>query len=200
MTHGSDAWVRLLEGNRRFAAETPTRTATSEAARAGLLSGQLPLAAVLSCSDSRVPPEIVFDAGVGDLFVVRSAGHVLDPIAQGSLIYAIAHLDVPLVVILGHSDCGAVGEAMRWARGSNDHAEAESEEEAAIRPLVELIAPALAAVGMDSDVDDVARAHVDLTRKQLLSHPCVTHAAGRKAAEVFGAFYDLGSGLVERIS
>lgn len=200
MTDRTESWARLLDGNRRFMAGSSTRPGMTEHARKAFLDGQAPFAAVLSCSDSRVPPEIIFDAGVGELFVVRSAGNVLDPVALGSLIYAVDHLDVPLVVILGHSGCGAVGEAVRmWRDRTNGCSEERREIPDELRPIVDLIAPALRALGDDANVDDVARRHVALTRQRLQDHPCIAGNAAKGSTDVIGAFYDLASGLVTRL-
>ena len=110
-------WSRMLAGNRRFAdgkAEHPWQDVET---RESLIDRQTPDAALLACSDSRVPPEIVFDAGLGDLFTVRNAGHMVDDSAIASLEYAVAKLHVSLLVVLGHERCGAVQMA---ADGFND--------------------------------------------------------------------------------
>lgn len=99
----------LEEGNARFVAGAPTRPEQSLMRRAVVAEGQNPFAVVLSCADSRVPPEVLFDQGLGDLFVVRSAGEVVDRAVLGSLQYGVDHLATPLLVVLGHSGCGAVG-------------------------------------------------------------------------------------------
>ena len=99
---------RLLAGNKRFVAGAPARKEIGEKRRRELARGQHPFAIVLSCSDSSVPPEMIFDQGLGDLFVIRDAGNVADPVVIGSIEYAVEHLHVPLLVVLGHSGCGAV--------------------------------------------------------------------------------------------
>ena len=99
----------LKEGNERFATDRLEHKDMGAARRTELTAGQHPFAAVLSCADSRVPPEIVFDQGLGDLFVVRVAGNVGEPFALGSIDYAVEHLHVPLIVVLGHEKCGACG-------------------------------------------------------------------------------------------
>lgn len=109
---GRAALDRLMDGNARFAAsraESPNRTGQR---RAEIVAGQAPFAAVCCCSDSRVPPEILSDQGLGDLFVVRVAGNVLSDPVIGSLEYAAEHLEVPLILVLGHERCGAVKAAM----------------------------------------------------------------------------------------
>ena len=102
------ALEELMAGNGRFRQGLMTHPNCSPERRRGLLAGQKPFAVVLGCSDSRIPPEILFDRGMGDLFVVRVAGNVLDDVVVASIEYAVLHLDTPLVVVLGHSDCGAV--------------------------------------------------------------------------------------------
>jgi carbonic anhydrase len=108
---GKEVWQRLMAGNQRFVQGNSQNRNLPELRRS-LVKGQQPLAAVLCCSDSRVPAEIIFDQSLGDLFLVRSAGLVLDPTTLGSLEYAVAHLHVPLLVINGHEFCGAVTAAV----------------------------------------------------------------------------------------
>jgi carbonic anhydrase len=104
----ADAVARLREGNRRFVENQTTATALSHQARAALVAGQAPFAIVLGCSDSRVPAELVFDQGLGDLFVIRVAGNVVAPSQVGSVEFAAARFGTRLVVVMGHSQCGAV--------------------------------------------------------------------------------------------
>ena len=122
MISAADAIERLREGNRRFATET--RNADRSAGRAervALLTGQAPFAAILSCADSRVPVELVFDQGLGDLFVVRVAGNVVAPTQLGSIEFAATQLGTRLVVVLGHSNCGAVDAALQGLRQEQAH-------------------------------------------------------------------------------
>lgn len=111
-TPASEAITRLRQGNASFVANPEGALPISAARRTALADGQAPFAAVLSCADSRVPPEVVFHAGLGELFVVRSAGHVSDRSVLASLEYAAEHLHVPLVVVMGHESCGAVKAAL----------------------------------------------------------------------------------------
>jgi carbonic anhydrase len=106
------AWDRLKDGNQRFAAEQSENPDVGAARRKELVAGQHPIAAVLCCADSRVPPELLFNQGLGDIFVVRVAGNVSEPFVLGSIDYAVEHLHVPLVVVLGHEKCGAVTAAL----------------------------------------------------------------------------------------
>lgn len=107
-----EVWSDLLEGNRRFAAGKAIHPAQSPTAREDLIHGQAPEAAVLACADSRVPPELVFDAGLGELFDIRTAGEVLDDAVIASLEYAVEHLHVKVLAVLGHEGCGAVKAAV----------------------------------------------------------------------------------------
>jgi carbonic anhydrase len=102
------AWKALKEGNERFVAGQPEHPSQSVEHRASLAEAQKPTAAVFGCGDSRVAAEIIFDQGLGDIFVVRTAGHVIDSAVLGSIEYAVTVLDVPLIVVLGHDSCGAV--------------------------------------------------------------------------------------------
>jgi carbonic anhydrase len=112
------ALERLMAGNKRFVADKAEKRVSDAKTRADLAKGQYPFAIILTCADSRVPPEFLFDQGLGDLFVVRVAGNVTGEEVLGSIEYAVAHLQVPLVVVLGHEKCGAVKAAL-------DHEEPE---------------------------------------------------------------------------
>src|SRR4051794_29270071 len=107
-----EALARLVAGNGRFVRGKARRTAVRRESLADLAKGQRPYATILGCSDSRVPPEWIFDAGLGELFVVRVAGNVLSPEVAGSLQYAGSHLHTPLFVVLGHEGCGAIAAAL----------------------------------------------------------------------------------------
>jgi carbonic anhydrase len=106
------AWQCLKDGNERFAADRREGKDVGSARRKELTAGQHPFAIVLSCADSRVPPEMIFNQGLGDIFVVRVAGNISEPFALGSIDYAVEHLHVPLIVVLGHEKCGAVAAAL----------------------------------------------------------------------------------------
>jgi len=178
-----DALRRLLEGNRRHAHGAHRRPRCDPATRVAFAAGQRPWVAVLGCADSRVPPEIVFDQGLGDLFVVRTAGHVADAVVLASLRYAVEHLNVPLVVVLGHSGCGAVQVTLK--HGPEDR---EDPLSAAIRPAVEAVR------GSPGDLcERTVRLHVGRTAAEIREGL----GAGGQGASVVGAVYDLGSGLAE---
>jgi carbonic anhydrase len=185
----SEALADLKAGNLRFfadRAEGPRRDAERRRAVAAKPS---PKAAVLTCSDSRVVPELLFDQGLGDLFVVRTAGHVLDRGAVGSLEYALDHLQVPLVLILGHSRCGAVTAAVagRPGPGSVDWVVN------AIRPAVWATASA-----PGDAVENAAREHARRTSSDLVRMSALLHeAVERRHLSIVSAYYELMSGSVE---
>jgi len=130
------ALARLMEGNARFVAGEMVHPNLSAEKRAELASGQSPYAVIVSCSDSRVPPELVFDAGPGDLFIIRVAGNVVGDDAMASIEYAVAKLNSPLVLVMGHESCGAVGAAV--ATETED-----AKFGGSIHDLVETIRPAV---------------------------------------------------------
>jgi carbonic anhydrase len=191
---------RLLEGNRRFVAgrrrETPeTRTAR----RAEVASGQEPFAIILGCSDSRVPAELVFDQGLGDLFVIRVAGNVVAPSQVGSVEFAAEQFGTRLVVVLGHSRCGAVLATLQELRRSS---EAQSPN---LRSIVDRIRPAveglLATSGIDDEdtlVAEAVRANVRASANQLRHGSAILERLiEREGLLVVGAEYSLDSGEVE---
>ena len=131
-----EALRRLVDGNERFLNGTTRWNRVTVAALTTLADRQEPYATILGCSDSRVPPELVFDTGLGELFVVRVAGSVFSGEVAGTLQYAVVHLGTPLVVVLGHSGCGAVEAALEARRAGATH-------ESGLRLLVESVLPAL---------------------------------------------------------
>ncbi len=188
----ADPVARLLAGNRRFVAGRLTHPNQSPQRRTHLAGGQRPFAAILSCADSRVPPEVVFDEGLGDLFVVRVAGNIADPPAVGSLEYAVTALEVPLVMVLGHSRCGAVDAALKTPPGAP--------LSPGLASLVEAIRPA-AQEARDRPGDMLAnavRANVARVVGQLRrSQPTLGTLAGEGKIRIVGAHYDLETGAVE---
>ncbi|UJP12009.2 carbonic anhydrase [Microbacterium elymi] len=116
MTTPQQAWDEMVRGNERFVAGAPRHPRQDVDRRTELADGQRPHVVLFGCSDSRLAAEIIFDKGLGDLFVVRNAGHVVDPFVIGSLEYAVELLDVPLLVVLAHDSCGAVAAAVESTR------------------------------------------------------------------------------------
>jgi len=187
-----EALQTLKEGNRRFAAGHPANPHRDPGRRSELVSGQHPFAAVLTCSDSRVVPEIVFDQGLGDLFIIRVPGNVVDETVLGSLELGVEHLGVPLVVVLGHTQCGALTVALA-AEAAGDHRQT----------LVELLQPALdASARGDGDpekrLERAVRANVRLAVEGLRrSTPTLGPLHRQDALRIVGAVYDIATGLVE---
>lgn len=152
-----------------------------------LASAQNPHAEILSCSDSRVPPEIIFDQGLGDLFVVRVAGNVATDVELGSLEYGAEHLHVPLLVVLGHEHCGAVTAAVQGGK-----------PEGHIGALVNLILPAVEkSRGMPGDlVENSVKTNVEMVVRQLRSDPMLAELVHEGKLKVVGAVYSLETGAV----
>jgi carbonic anhydrase len=180
--------AELIAGNQRFVAGRPTHPNETAARLAEVAKAQHPIAAVLACSDSRVPPEIVFDRGVGDLFVVRVAGNTADEVALGSLEYAVEHLGVKVVMVLGHKRCGAVSAAV-----------AGGEAPGHIRALVKALQPAVQGTkGHPGDqVDNAVHLNVtQVTGKIRSSEPILAEAVHAGHVKVVGAYYDLDTGKI----
>ncbi len=189
----AQATERLVEGNLRFAQGHPQHPRQTADRRAELATSQQPFAVIIGCADSRTSPEVVFDQGLGDLFVVRVAGNVLDDHALGSVEYAVDHLHTGMIVVLGHERCGAVAAA-REVVTSHGHAEGHVESlVAAIRPAVE------ATVGQDAEA--TCRENVREVVKALrASQPVLRPLADAGKITVVGAYYDLDSGVVTFLS
>ncbi|NEG95559.1 carbonic anhydrase [Bifidobacterium sp. SMB2] len=192
-------WSRLIEGNRRFAEGEAQRPHQDRTTRESLVGGQHPDAAVLSCSDSRVPPEIVFDQGLGDLFDIRTAGEVVDDAVLESLEYAIQHLHVCLIVVMGHENCGAVAAAMKVLAGD------ENTEDEGFRSILmrEVGASARIAFAADDEAtaEDVERIHVAQTIEALVTDSPVIRGAVRSGeVAIVGARYKISDGKVEVLS
>lgn len=183
-----DALEILLEGNSRYREGRPRGEGRGAGRRAGTAGGQKPAAVILSCSDSRVPPEIIFDLGIGDLFVVRVAGNVEDDLVTASIEYAAAHLAVPLLLVLGHTRCGAVTAAVSGA-GADGHAGAF------LGPIGEAV---LDSGGEGSDrVDAAARRNALMTAGRLRgSGPVLAPLVDAGMLVVRAALYDIETGAV----
>ncbi len=178
VTGGEASWSRLMEGNGRFLSGAARASRESLSNIPTLLKAQAPHAAVIACSDSRVSPEIIFDAALGEIFTIRTAGQVLDRAALGSLEYAVAHLKVELVVVLGHTNCGMLA-ATRAPRGLETN----------LKWMADGIAKCLEADG--SAAEDAA-ANVGHIAGQ-----CKTLAQSLGfSTPVVGAIYELSSGAV----
>lgn len=189
---------RLREGNRRFARNAPSGdTMLSQVARSALIGAQSPIAVVLSCSDARVPAELVFDQGLGDLFVVRVAGNIVAPTLVGSVEFAIGAFGTALVVVMGHTHCGAIAATLDWmtARGAPP-TDAVREICAQIEPaVVEASRPGLDRAAI---LAAAARANVRASVRQLRERSRLLEAMmARGDLVVVGAEYALETGDVD---
>ena len=182
----AEALATLGEGNRRYVAGAPHHPRQDLARRAATLPGQRPMTVILGCSDSRMPPEIIFDQGVGDLFVVRTAGHVLDDAVLASVEYAVDHLGVRLVLVLGHANCGAIAAALS---GETFHGH--------VGGLVEALRAEGIGAGRHSP-ESAERTHVRITAERLRRlPPLLAPLVSSGTVEVRGALYHLDTGEVE---
>ncbi|OPY85670.1 MAG: Carbonic anhydrase 2 [Syntrophus sp. PtaU1.Bin208] len=210
-SHGSsisadEALQKLMDGNKHYVENKMTSQSTCDPAhRAALAHSQKPYAIVLTCSDSRVPPEIIFDKGLGEIFVIRVAGNVPDPIVIGSIEYAAEHLGSPLVMVLGHERCGAVKatiEAKGKSTGSKNIDAIAKTISASIpdatkaceacktdKKCAENAAAAFAESLTDANAKNIA---ANLTKQS----PILKHLAKEKKIKIVAAKYDLDDGLV----
>ena len=188
-----EALARLVEGNQRFLRGETRSAAYRRETPADLVKAQRPYATILGCSDSRVPPEWVFDTGLGELFVIRVAGNTLAPEVAGSLQYAGSYLDTPLFVVLGHEGCGAIAAALA--------AKYEGEQfRSRVELLLQCITPGLPDfaphLGSEERLSHAVENNVRWTVRQILDSPegRARVAEGRK--KVVGAVYEIGVGRV----
>lgn len=190
-----EALRKLMDGNKEYVEQKMTNQNMScKSVRESLAKSQKPYAIILSCSDSRVPPEVVFDKGLGEIFVVRVAGNVPDPIVLGSIEYAAEHLGTPLVMVLGHERCGAVTATV----------DAKGKPEGNIGAIVKAISPAVAkakreykgkekAQLVETAIDDnIKLVEVNLTKKS----PVLKHLVKEGKLKIVAAKYDLDDGKV----
>ena len=185
---GDEALEWLLEGNTRFTQDRPRQFHEGLRRRTMLSEGQHPFAVVLGCADSRVPPELVFDAGLGDLFVIRVAGNVVSEDEAGSIEYAVDHLDVRLVLVLGHERCGAVTAALGATEGE---AEELSRLLGRVKPALRGIDPALPReerirLGVEANVRQSMERLLDIVEREADEVP--------PGLRIVGAVYELESG------
>ncbi len=192
----AEAWKKLSDGNLRFVNGASSHPNQDASHRASLVDTQHPFAVIFGCSDSRLAAEIIFDLGLGDAFVVRTAGHVIDNTVLGSLEYSIAYLRVPLIVILGHDSCGAVTAT----KGAVETGEMPA---GFIRDLVERITPSvLTSLRRDQhDVNDMVVEHVRQTAERLVENsPIIASAVAEHRTAVVGLAYRLQEGRADLVS
>ena len=200
MIPAREALERLVDGNRRFVAERPSSdAATSHARRREVAASQEPFAIVLGCSDSRVPAEIVFDQGLGDLFVIRVAGNIVAPSQVGSVEFAAEQFGVRLVVVLGHSSCGAILATL------DELHKAPSERRRHLASIVDRVRPSvepLLAAGLaresDALVEQAVRANIRASADHLRhGSQIIEQLIHENELLVVGAEYSLDTGLVD---
>lgn len=195
----AEAMRRLTDGNARYVAGQSRHPDLDVARRRSLVAGQHPFATILACADSRVAPELIFDQGLGDLFVIRVAGNVVDDVVLGSIEYSVIHLGVPLVLVLGHQRCGAVIATMEALEGKP----AGADQDTKIGSLAALITPAVRAVPADAPdkVDAAVLMNARHGARAILteSHPIAERVrAGR--VRVASGRYGLEGGRVSDVA
>ncbi|MUN62459.1 carbonic anhydrase [Kocuria sediminis] len=189
------AWQRLREGNARFVAGESLHPNQDASRRQSVAAGQDPFAVIFGCSDSRLAAEIIFDLGLGDAFVVRTAGQVIDDAVLGSIEYAVANLGTPLVMVLGHDSCGAVSATHATAR-SGDMPRGFQ------RDLIERIMPSVldARRHGETDVNAAVVEHTKQTASRLLEQSrIINEAVSQGEVAVVGVFYHLEDGQAELV-
>ena len=199
MITAAEALTRLREGNRRFAADEPEFLGPLDARREATADGQTPFAIIVGCSDSRVPVELVFDQSIGDLFVIRVAGNIVEPSQIGSVEFAAANFGTRLVVVLGHSHCGAIKATLQQLR------EPQEQLSPNLRSIVEHIRPSVQALleaGLGDDpealVEQAVRSNVRATVANLRRGSDIIEDLERQdGLLIVGAEYSLETGLVD---
>ncbi|BCN57303.1 carbonic anhydrase [Rhodococcus hoagii] len=187
------AWKALKQGNERFVSGTPLHPSQGIADRAKLVDAQHPTAVIFGCGDSRVAAEIIFDQGLGDTFVVRTAGHVIDSAVLGSIEYAVAVLNVPLIVVFGHDSCGAV-------KATLDALDNGAIPAGFIRDVVERVSPSILMGRREglSTVDDLERRHVVETGSLLMQRSrIISEAVEAGKCAIVGVTYKLAEGDIK---
>jgi carbonic anhydrase len=192
----AQAYAELIEGNRRFVGGAPRHPNQDAGHRAAVADGQHPFAVIVGCSDSRLAAEIIFDRGLGDLFVVRTAGHTTGPEVLGSVEYAVTVLGTPLVVVLGHDSCGAVQAAREVATTG-------IQPQGHLRAVVDAVLPSLrraAADGVD-DIDGIVDIHIAQTVEALVGQsPVLADEVAQGRCAVVGLSYRLAAGAVRPVA
>jgi carbonic anhydrase len=185
---GNEALELLLAGNKRFLSGKLEHPNHCEESRKGLVSGQDPVAVVLACADSRVPPVDIFDQGLGDLFILRVAGNIINDHILGSIEYAVSHLHTPLVMVMGHSSCGAVGAVAQGVKLGGHIASLTPSIEAALKK----------AKGQDGHwTNNAAKELAKTTAKNIEeSEPIIADLVTEGKVLVVATYYDLSTGEV----
>jgi carbonic anhydrase len=191
------ALAKLVDGNRRFVADQNPVADISTKRRLEIAKSQAPFAALVGCADSRVGPEHLFGAGLGELFIVRTAGNYVDDAGYGSLAYAVAALGVPLIVVMGHERCGAVDAATKLV---TDNSQLPPSLTRMVQPILPAVIDARASMGAKADlVDHAIHMNVRHVVKGLrqASDPILAEPMKAGKVRVVGAYYDLDTGAVD---
>ncbi|MEV4117913.1 carbonic anhydrase [Micromonospora sp. NPDC049645] len=192
----TQAYAELLAGNQRFVGGAPRHPNQDAGHRAAVADGQHPFAVIVGCSDSRLAAEIIFDRGLGDLFVVRTAGHTTGPEVLGSVEYAVTVLGTPLVVVLGHDSCGAV-QAAREAAATGTAPSGH------LGAVVDAVLPSLRRAEAEGvhDIDGIVDVHIAQTVETLLGQsPVLAEEVERGRCAVVGVSYRLAAGAVRPVA
>jgi carbonic anhydrase len=191
-----DALARLKDGNRRFVADLPPVVDVSRTRRLELAAAQRPFCALVGCADSRVGPEHLFGVGLGDLFIVRTAGNYVDDAGFGSLAFAVAELGVPLIVVLGHESCGAVAAATAVVTQNRQLPPALSRM---VQPILPAVIDARAREGDDALLENSVRSNVRRVTAGLRDcyDPLISTPLREGRVKIVGAYYDLTTGAVD---
>lgn len=197
-----EALARLQEGNHRYVTEESAQEPTTEGARLKLTGGQSPFAVILGCADSRIPPELVFDQGIGDLFVIRVAGNLAAMSQIGSVEYAVEHLGARLVVVLGHTGCGAIAAAVAEVVEDDDvHPPHLQWIVNRLQPVVAEVREKNASLEGEALCDAVRVANVqDAVQTMVKDSPVISRLVAEDGLQVVGAEYALETGKVQFLS
>jgi len=181
------ALQRLKEGNQRFVSEKHITAVPGSELRMLLSEGQAPYAIILSCADSRVVPELMFDVSLGEVFIIRVAGNIANISSIASIEYAVANLDTKLIIVLGHESCGAVTAAMEGGdQGQN------------LNHLLSHIQPAIDQAGEGATISDVAKINAELGVNNLINNSqIIRDAVEKRGVKIVPAFYHLSTGVVD---
>lgn len=186
LSNWQNALERLKTGNNNFVNDALNNDLQDSSRREAVVNGQNPFAVILTCSDSRVVPELIFDTGIGELFIIRVAGNVANTSSIASIEYAVTHLNVKLIIVLGHQNCGAVTAALA---GNNNGKNLDH--------LLKFIQPAISNSG-SKKADAVSHVHAELTAEKLMTDSnIITKALDNEALKIIPAYYNLESGKVD---
>lgn len=185
--NAQEALNRLKEGNSRFVNASPETATQDNVAREQLTGGQAPYAIILSCADSRVVPELAFDTGLGEIFIIRVAGNVANTSSIASIEYAVAHLGTKLIVVMGHQSCGAVGAAIAGGDAGPN-----------LNKLVSYITPSVEKLGASANMDEIIKENANHSAATLMSQSqIISEAVNSGDVEIVSAYYSLATGAVE---